>query len=152
MKVLWPLRTYPSFSRIAVVRIAARSLPVDGSVIATAVISSPVAQRGSQRLLLLVRAEGVQVRHHDVRVQAERDAARARASELLGDDRRMQEIPARTTPLLAEPAAEKPLLTGAPPELARDDVVLFPLLVKGDDFSLYPGANVLAEQVVFFTK
>ena len=47
MKVFWPLMTQESPSLTAVVRMAARSEPVPGSVMATAVMMSPVAQPGS---------------------------------------------------------------------------------------------------------
>ena len=43
MKVFEPLSTYSSPSRMAVVAIDARSEPVPGSVMATAVMSSPLA-------------------------------------------------------------------------------------------------------------
>ena len=49
MNVLEPLTTYRSPSRIAVVDIDARSLPMPGSVMAMAVMSSPLAMPGSQR-------------------------------------------------------------------------------------------------------
>ena len=49
MNVFDPFSTYTSPSRTAVVAMLARSLPVPGSVIATAVISSPEAMPGSQR-------------------------------------------------------------------------------------------------------
>ena len=49
MKVLAPLRTYASPSRLAVVLIACRSEPAPGSVIAMAVMSSPEQKPGSQR-------------------------------------------------------------------------------------------------------
>ena len=49
MKVLAPLTTYSSPSRIAVACIEARSEPTPGSVIAIAVISSPATIPGSQR-------------------------------------------------------------------------------------------------------
>ncbi len=49
MKVLDPSITHASPSRTAVVRRAARSLPPPGSVIAIAVVSSPLAKPGSQR-------------------------------------------------------------------------------------------------------
>ena len=48
MKVFWPLTTSSLPLRSAVVRIACRSLPVPGSVMAMAVITSPLAMRGSQ--------------------------------------------------------------------------------------------------------
>ena len=47
MKVLAPLMTYSSPSRRAVVRMALRSLPAPGSLMAMAKITSPVAQRGN---------------------------------------------------------------------------------------------------------
>ncbi|MNT54766.1 hypothetical protein D3C72_1919510 [compost metagenome] len=49
MKVLLPLMTYSSPSRIAVVRIALRSLPVPGSVMPMARMYSPEQTLGSQR-------------------------------------------------------------------------------------------------------
>ena len=49
MKVLEPLITYSSPSRTAVVPMEARSDPMPGSVMATAVTSSPEAMPGSQR-------------------------------------------------------------------------------------------------------
>ena len=48
MKVFCPLTTSSLPWRSAVVRIACRSLPVPGSVMAIAVITSPLAMRGSQ--------------------------------------------------------------------------------------------------------
>ena len=50
MKIFSPSTTYSSPSRRAVVRIPARSDPVPGSVIATAVSSVPAASPGNQRL------------------------------------------------------------------------------------------------------
>jgi len=47
MKVLAPLMTYSSPSRRAVVRMALRSLPAPGSLMAMARMVSPLAQRGS---------------------------------------------------------------------------------------------------------
>ena len=47
MNVLAPLMMYSSPSRLAVVAMPARSEPVPGSVIAIAVIVSPVAHLGS---------------------------------------------------------------------------------------------------------
>ncbi len=47
MKVFWPLIMKWSPSLTAVARMAARSEPVPGSVIATAVMISPDAQPGS---------------------------------------------------------------------------------------------------------
>ena len=49
MKVLAPLMTYSSPSRSAVVLMLFRSEPAPGSVIAIAVIISPLASFGSQR-------------------------------------------------------------------------------------------------------
>ena len=49
MNVFEPLSTYTSPSRIAVVPIPARSDPIPGSVMVTAVMSSPDAMPGSQR-------------------------------------------------------------------------------------------------------
>ena len=49
MKVLEPLMTYSSPWRMAVVRIAFRSLPAPGSLIAIARMVSPLAHDGSQR-------------------------------------------------------------------------------------------------------
>ena len=49
MNVLDPLTAYSSPSRTAVVRMAARSDPAPGSVMAMAVISSPLQIPGSQR-------------------------------------------------------------------------------------------------------
>jgi hypothetical protein len=49
MNVFVPFTTYSSPSRSAEAAIAARSDPVSGSVIAIAVISSPLAMPGSQR-------------------------------------------------------------------------------------------------------
>ena len=46
MKVFWPFRTISSPDSTAVVLIAARSLPVFGSVIAIAVMMSPETQPG----------------------------------------------------------------------------------------------------------
>jgi len=51
MKVLEPFRTQPSDVRVAEVRMAARSEPAVGSVIAIAVISSPEQNEGSHRSL-----------------------------------------------------------------------------------------------------
>ena len=49
MNVLDPLSTHPSPSLRAVVWMPCRSLPAPGSVIAIAVISSPLAKPGSHR-------------------------------------------------------------------------------------------------------
>ena len=49
MNVFDPLSTQPSPSLRAVVRMPCRSLPAPGSVIAMAVISSPLQKPGSQR-------------------------------------------------------------------------------------------------------
>ena len=49
MNVLEPLTIQSSPSRTAEVRMPARSLPAPGSVIAMAMISSPLAMPGSQR-------------------------------------------------------------------------------------------------------
>ncbi len=51
MKVFWPLMTHSSLSRRAVARMALRSLPMPGSVMAMAPIISPRAMRGSQSRL-----------------------------------------------------------------------------------------------------
>ena len=48
MKTFWPLTTSSLPFLSAVVRIACRSLPVPGSVMAMAVITSPLAILGSQ--------------------------------------------------------------------------------------------------------
>ena len=49
MYVFRPLRTQPSPSRVAVVEIRCELEPASGSVIAKAIVSSPVASPGSQR-------------------------------------------------------------------------------------------------------
>ena len=49
MKVLAPLTTYSSPRRTAVVRMALRSLPVPGSVMASADMAVPPYSPGSQR-------------------------------------------------------------------------------------------------------
>ena len=49
MNVFEPLSTHPSPSLRAVVWMPCRSLPAPGSVIAMAVISSPLQKPGSQR-------------------------------------------------------------------------------------------------------
>ncbi len=71
MNVLEPLTTYsdPSAEAIAVVRIEARSDPMPGSVIPSAVISEPSAIPGSQRAALLLVAEVQEVRQADVVVE-----------------------------------------------------------------------------------
>jgi len=51
MKVFWPLITKWLPSLVAVVRTACRSDPVPGSVIAIALMISPLAMRGSQARL-----------------------------------------------------------------------------------------------------
>ena len=49
MKVFAPLTTHPPSTFLPVVRMPCRSLPVPGSVMAIAAISSPLHRRGSQR-------------------------------------------------------------------------------------------------------
>ena len=86
MKVLEPLRTQSSPSRTAVVFSAARSEPPDGSVIAIAVTSSPVAHAGQPALLLLLGAEVDEVRRARRRrgCRSTSDSAALNVGELLG--------------------------------------------------------------------
>ena len=111
MNVFEPFSTQPSPSLRAVVWMPCRSLPAPGSVIAMAVISSPLAEARQPALLLLVGGEVAQVRADDVVVQAEADAAGADPGHLLVEDGVVAEVadPAAAV-LLVDVHAEQPLL------------------------------------------
>ena len=119
-----------------------RSLPAPGSVIAMAVISSPLAEAGQPALLLLLGGEVAQVRPDDVVVQAEADAARADPGHLLVEDGVVAEVadPAAAE-LLLDVHAEQPLRAAGEPHLAGHDAVLLPLVVEGRDGLLGPAAD-----------
>ena len=119
-----------------------------GSVIASAVTSSPDAQPGQPALLLLVVAERVEVRHDDVGVQRHREAALVGARELLHDDHRAQEVAARAAVLLVEPRAQEALRARLAPDLAIDLTLLAPALLVRSDLAVDELAKRLAERVV----
>ena len=124
-----------------------RSLPVPGSVIAIAVISSPVQNFGSQRCFCSSLAKPQQVGRHDVVVQPETDAAVAAGGGLLGDDRVVPEVRvAAAAVLLGHRHAEEALLAGLEPHTAVDDLRLLPFLVMGRDVAIEEGPVGLAEQ------
>ena len=120
-----------------------RSLPAPGSVIAIAVISSPLAEAGQPALLLLVGGEVAQVRRRRRRCAAPKPTPLAPMRvDLLVEDGVVAEVadPAAAV-LLLDVHPEQPLLAAGEPHLARDDAVLLPLVVEGDDGLLRPGPD-----------
>ena len=149
MNVFDPLSTQPSPSLRAVVWMPCRSLPAPGSVMAMAVISSPLVKPGQPALLLLVGGEVAQVRADDVVVQPEPDAARADPGHLLVEDGVVAEVAdAPAAELLLDVHPEQPLLAAGEPHLARHDPVLLPLVVEGDDGLLGPAPDHRPEVLV----
>ena len=149
MNVFEPLSTQPSPSLRAVVRMPCRSLPAPGSVIAIAVISSPLQKPGQPALLLLLGGQIAQVGADDVVVQPEADPARADPGQLLVEDGVVAEVAhAAAAEPLVHVHAEQALRATGEPDLARHDAVLLPLVVERRDVLLRPGPHHLAELVV----
>ena len=115
MNVFDPFRTYSSPSRIAVVAMPARSEPVPGSVIATAVIEFAGGDAGQPTLGLLVVAVLDEVRRADVVVQRQPEpgAADAGGRQLLGEhDVEAEVVGAAAAPLLRDGHPEEPVAAG----------------------------------------
>ncbi len=107
-----------------------------GSVIASAVISEPSAMPGSQRSPLLVGAVLEEVGHADVVVQreAEARAGDAGVAHLLHHDLVEAEVvDAEAAERLGHSHREHALVRRLREQLTRDEAVLLPLLVVGDD-------------------
>ena len=153
MKVLEPLITYSSPSRIAVVRMPATSEPAPGSVIPRQPIFSPLRPGFEVALLLLLGAEQVDRRQDHVGLDREAHvgAARARVAHALGADQRVEVVAALAAVLLREAEAEEAELAGALHRLGRPVGVL-PLVAVGPQLLLHPGLHRLAQVFVLLAE
>ena len=152
MKVLEPLITYSSPSRIAVVRMPATSEPAPGSVMPRQPIFSPLI-RDQVALLLLLGAEQVDRGQDHVGLDREAhvEAARARVAHALGADQRVVVVAALAAVLLREAEAEEAELAGAVQHLVRPEGLL-PLVAVGVELLLHPGLHRLAQVLVLLRE
>ena len=104
---------------------------------------------GNPLLLLLLGAVVEQVGDHDVVVQREGGTGGQRASLLLDHDGAVEEIGAHAAIGLRHRHAQKPLLAGLAPQVARHDPLLLPLHVEGRHFLLEKAPAGVAEHLVF---
>ena len=100
-------------------------------------------------LLLLLGAVVEQVGNHDVVVQREGRTRRQRAALLLDHDGAVEEIRAGAAIGLGHGHAQKPLLAGLAPQVARHDPLLLPFHVERSHFLLEKAPAGVAEHLVF---
>ena len=126
-----------------------RSLPAPGSVMAMAVISSPLVNPGSQRCFCSSVARSRRYGPTTSLCSPKPDAAGADAGHLLVEDGVVAEVadPAAAE-LLLDVHPEQPLRAAGEPHVARHDPVLLPLVVEGDDGLLGPAPDHRPEVLV----
>ena len=141
MKTFWPLITYSSPSRRACVRMALRSLP--GVRLGHAERTDRLAPDHFRQpvALLLFGAERQDVGRDEIGMDEEARPARADPPKLLEHDDIEQIVEAEAAIFFRHGAAEQALLAGLQPELARNDALLLPLRVVGDDLLLDEAAD-----------
>ena len=148
MKVFCPLTTSSLPLRSAVVRIACRSLPVPGSVMAMAVIDLALGHARQPGALLLLAAVVEDVGRDDIGVQAEAGRGVDALGHLLDHDGAVEEVGAAAAVLLGHVGEQQPRLAGLAPHLAADLALLLPALVVGRDLAIDEGVDGLAEELV----
>ena len=153
MKVLEPLMTYSSPSRIAVVRMPATSEPTPGSVIPRLPIFSPL-RPGSRYLRFCSSLPSRSDRGQDhvaLHGEAHVGAAGAGVAHALGADQRVEVVAALAAVLLREAEAEEAELAGALHRRGRPVGVL-PLVAVRPQLLADPGLHRLAQVFVLLAE
>ena len=153
MNVLEPLTiqsaSSPEPSRTAEVRMPARSLPAPGSVIATAMIVSPLVMPGSQRFFCssLVRSLKYGPTTSLCRLSAGPGTpALAISSSMIALNRKSSLPPPPNSSGMLNPMS--PCLPAGDVGRPVDDPVGLPLLRVGDEFAVDVAADGIAERLV----
>jgi hypothetical protein len=98
--------------------------------------------------LLLIGAERHDVGGDKIGVDQEARAAGTHAPHFLEHHDVEQVVEAKSAVFLGHGAAQQARLAGLEPQLARNDPVLFPLVVEGDDFFFHEAAHGVAPHLV----
>ena len=153
MKVLEPLMTHSSPSRLAVVFRPWRSEPASGSVMPIAVIISPLQNFGSQRCFCssVVRRVryGAQTSEWIVKRRGVRHPG---ARQLLVEDRVVAEVDVAAAVLLRDRDAQEPGIARGLPHLRGDPPRLPDLLGARQDLAIHERGGRLAKQLVIVVE